>query len=55
MKSKEEMIQMLVDVADRLQTGVNTAEEKVVLHIKLALLYDILGDDVPEEYAEGTF
>lgn len=53
MKTRQELLSMLFARLAELQDGRikktnNTAAEK--LRIELALLYDILGDDIPEEY-----
>jgi len=50
MKSKQEILSMLFAILAELQT--NTANEKVtgMLQTQLKLLYDILGEEVPEEY-----
>ena len=53
MKTKQELLQMLFSRLAELQDGKakqdkpNLAEK---LKIELALLYDILGEEVPEEY-----
>ena len=53
MKTKQELLQMLYSRLAELQDGKvkqnkpNLAEK---LKIELALLYDILGEEVPEEY-----
>ena len=55
MKTKQELLQMLYSRLAELQNGKakqdnpNLAEK---LKIELALLYDILGEEVPEEYWE---
>lgn len=55
MKTKQELLQMLYSRLAELQDGTvkqdkpNLAEK---LKIELALLYDILGEEVPEEYWE---
>ena len=55
MKTKQELLQMLYSRLAELQDGKvkqdksNLAEK---LKIELALLYDILGEEVPEEYWE---
>ena len=55
MKTKQELLQMLYNRLAELQDGkikqnkLNLAEK---LKIELALLYDILGEEVPEEYWE---
>lgn len=52
MKSKEEILSMFYATLTELQSG--TVEEKSMLYKylteKLGILYDILGDDIPEEY-----
>ena len=55
MKSKEELLSMLYSKLAELQDGrikVNNPEFVEQLKIELALLYDILGEDVPEEFWE---
>ena len=62
MKTKEEMMQMLFARLTELQnlikkgftteTVVQKANLVTKLQTELALLYDILGEDVPEEYWE---
>ena len=62
MKTKQELLQMLFAKLAELQdlnkkgftsdTVVQTARFAQRLQIEVALLYDILGDDVPEEYWE---
>ena len=55
MKTKQKLLQMLYGRLAELQNGKvkqdkpNLAEK---LKIELALLYDILGEEVPEEYWE---
>ena len=55
MKTKQELLQMLYSRLTELQDSTvkqdkpNLAEK---LKIELALLYDILGEEVPEEYWE---
>ena len=55
MKTKQELLQMLYSRLAELQDGrirhTNT-EMYAKLRIELALLYDILGEEVPEEYWE---
>ena len=52
MKNKQELLSMLFARLAELQDGRiktnNTVAEK--LRIELALLYAVLGDDIPEEY-----
>ena len=53
MKTKSELLQMLYSRLSELQDGgvkENNPTLAEKLKIELALLYDILGDDVPEEY-----
>jgi len=55
MKSKEELLQMLYVRLAELQDGrvkVNTPELARNLKTELSLLYEILGEDIPEEYWE---
>ena len=49
MKSKEELISMLMSKLDELQYGVDDLGLEKRLRIELTLLDDILGDDVPED------
>lgn len=52
MKSKEEIMQRLFATLAELQSGTTTKQVCKRLCIELAVLNDILGDDVPEEYWE---
>ncbi len=55
MKTKEEMMQMLFSKLAELQDLIEEDDESVLiarLQAEVALLYDILGEDVPEEYWE---
>lgn len=55
MKSEKELLQILYDNLAELQDGrVKKKEPEYAkqLKIELALLYNILGDDVDEEYRE---
>lgn len=55
MKSKEELLSMLYSRLAELQDGrikINNPKFAEQLRVELALLYDILGDDVPEEFWE---
>ena len=62
MKTKQELLEMLFAKLAELQdinkqplnnnTVVQTTQLVQRLQIEVALLYDILGDDVPEEYWE---
>lgn len=50
MKSKEEILKDLLATLNELQNGVSGEILKIYLETKLSILYDILGEDVPEEY-----
>ena len=54
MKSKQELLKMLYVILAELQSGTldRKPELKVQQQTRLELLYDILGEDVPEEYWE---
>lgn len=55
MKTKQELLQMLYSRLAELQGSTikhNKPELAEKLKIELALLYDILGEEVPEEYWE---
>ena len=55
MKTKQELLSMLYSKLAELQDGrikVNNPTFAEQLKIELALLYDILGDDVPVEFWE---
>lgn len=52
MKSKEELLKRLYATLAELEYGVDNKELEQVLKVQLGLLYDILGDDVKEEYWE---
>lgn len=55
MKSKKELLLMLFSKLAELQHGAVKIEKPALaerLKIELALLYDILGDDVSEEFCE---
>lgn len=52
MKSKEELLSMLYCKLAELQHGVDDSGLKNTLKIELSLLYDILGEEVKEEYWE---
>ena len=55
MKTKQELLSMLYSKLAELQDGrikVNNPTFAEQLKIELALLYDIFGDDVPEEFWE---
>ena len=53
MKTKQELLEMLYSKLAELQNGrIKTVNPTVteILRTQLNLLWDILGDDVPEEY-----
>ena len=55
MKSKKELLSMLYSKLEELQDGrikKKNNEFAEQLKIELALLYDVLGEDVPEEFWE---
>lgn len=55
MKTKQELLQMLYSRLAELQDGKIKQDKPNLtekLKIELALLYDILGEEVPEEYWE---
>ena len=52
MKKKEEILSDLMATLSELQHGVKEESLKIYLETKLKILYDILGEDVPEEYWE---
>lgn len=55
MRTKEEMMQMLFSKLAELQDLIEENNESVLkarLQTEVALLYNILGEDVPEEYWE---
>ena len=55
MKTKQELLQMLYSRLAELQDGrIRHANPEMYdkLRIELALLYDIIGEEVPEEYWE---
>lgn len=55
MKTKEELLQMLFAKLAELQNMIKIGVQPsllMVLQTEVALLYDILGEDVPEEYWE---
>lgn len=52
MKSKQEVLSMLYVTLMELQSRTAGKELTEELKIKLELLYDILGEEVPEEYWE---
>lgn len=50
MKTKNELLKRLLTILSELEYGVTNARLKATLEIKLGMLYDILGEDVPSEY-----
>jgi hypothetical protein len=55
MKTKQELLQMLFAKLAELQNMIKIGVQPsllMVLQTEVALLYDILGEDVPEEYWE---
>lgn len=55
MKTKEELLQMLFAKLAELQNMIKIGVQPsllMILQAEVALLYDILGEDVPEEYWE---
>lgn len=55
MKTKKELLQMLFAKLAELQNMIKIGVQPsllMVLQTEVALLYDILGEDVPEEYWE---
>ena len=55
MKTKEELLQMLFAKLAELQNMIKIGVQPsllMALQTEVALLYDILGEDIPEEYWE---
>lgn len=52
MKSKNELLKMLYVILAELQSGTLKENMRVEQQVRLELLYDILGDEIPEEYWE---
>ena len=52
MKTVEELKRMLFERLAEIKSGVNVAAYDEQLRIELALLYDILGEEIDEEYWE---
>ena len=52
MKTKEELLEMLYSRLAELQGGCASPTLAEQLKIELSLLYDILGEEVPEEFWE---
>lgn len=52
MKSKQELLKMLYTTLAELQNGALKGDMKARQQARLELLYDILGEEIPEEYWE---
>lgn len=52
MKTKQELLKMLYTTLAELQSGTLKREMKSRQQVRLELLYDILGEEVPESYWE---
>ena len=52
MKTKQEILKDLFATLTELQNGVKENNLRNHLKVKLEVLYDVLGEDVPEEYWE---
>lgn len=52
MKTKQELLKMLYTTLAELQSGTLKGEMKSRQQVRLELLYDILGEEVPESYWE---
>lgn len=54
MKTKEQLLRMLFEILAELQSGTTKSNKclDASLRTKLELLYEILEDEVPEEYWE---
>lgn len=52
MKAKEEIVKDVISIIEELEFGVINTELRDYLKIKLSTLYDILREDLPEEYWE---
>lgn len=50
MKTKQEILKDLFATLGELQHGVDNSDLETYLKTKLETLYNILGEDVPEEY-----
>ena len=52
MKTKQELLKILYTTLAELQSGTLKGEMKSRQQVRLELLYDILGEEVPESYWE---
>lgn len=52
MKTKNEILKDLMCILAELQSGIDDKYLEEIQATKLSVLYDILGEDVPEEYWE---
>lgn len=52
MKKKDEILSMLFAKVAELESGQANEKAERMLEIQIGILYDILGDEVPEEWAE---
>lgn len=52
MKTKQELLKMLYTTLAELQSGILKGEMKSRQQVRLELLYNILGEEVPESYWE---
>lgn len=50
MKSRQELLKMLYTILAELQSGTLRGNMKARQQVRLELLYDILGEEIPEEY-----
>lgn len=50
MKTKEEVLKDLFATLAEIQSNTTTGDLEKYLKIKLEVLYEIIGDDVPEEF-----
>lgn len=52
MKTKQEILHDMFAILAELQSGTANSELAKCLRVELGVYYDILGEDVPEEYWE---
>lgn len=52
MKTKQQLLEMLYTTLAELQRGILRGNMKARQQSRLELLYDILGEEIPEEYWE---
>lgn len=52
MKSEEEILKDLFCILAELQSGTTSGDLEKYLRIKLEVLYNVMGEDVPEEFWE---